>query len=146
MRTIKILLICLSAICAVNISAQVILVPEQKIDWLDLQQNRTNFSVVGDLSPSLVFLSNSALPCFAFRTTSPKGEKYNQANLAEVKTADSLSRWTRNIVTYPTFSTPGNAVNYTDPNGVKQGKWVTIVAGKIVFTVEYKDGKVVEGC
>ena len=93
MRTIKILLICLSAICAVNISAQVILVPEQKIEWLDLQQNRTNFSVVGDLCPTLVFSNNSALPYFAFRASSPLGEKYIQANLAEVKTAEISSSY-----------------------------------------------------
>jgi hypothetical protein len=89
------------------------------------------------LSPLFLFL----LACH-----SPSAETETLAAKASVKTADSLSMWTRNIVTYPTFSTPENAVNYTDPNGMKQGKWVTIVAGKIVFTVEYKDGKTVEGC
>ena len=92
------------------------------------------------LPPLFLFLLACHHPSAETETLAAK------ASPTEVKTADSLSRWTRNIVTYPTFSTPGNAVNYTDPNGVKQGKWVTIVAGKIVFTLEYKDGKVVEGC
>jgi len=87
------------------------------------------------LSPLFLFLLACHHPSAETETLATK------ASPAEVKTADSLSRWTRNIVNYPT-----NAVNYTDPNGVKQGKWVTIVAGKIVFTLEYKDGKVVEGC
>jgi hypothetical protein len=88
MRTIKLLLICLSAICTANSSAQEILVPEQKIEWLDLEQNRTNFSVVGDLCQSLIISNNSPLPYLAFRASSPKGEKFIQPNLSLMKTSE----------------------------------------------------------
>ena len=93
MRTIKLLFICLSAICTANMSAQVILVPEQKIEWLDLSQNRTNLSTVGDLCHSLILSNNATLPIFAFRTSSPKGEKFIQPSLAEIKTSEISSAY-----------------------------------------------------
>ncbi len=88
MRTIKILLICFSVICALNISAQVTLVPEQKIEWLDLQQNRNDCSVIGDLCPSLIISNNYPLPFFAFRATSSKNEKYTQPFLTNLSTSE----------------------------------------------------------
>ena len=84
MRTIKLLLLCLSAICIANASAQEILVPEQKIQWLDIQQNRTNYSVIGDLCPSLVVSNNYPLPFFAFRAKAMKGEKHIAPFLSNV--------------------------------------------------------------
>ena len=91
MRTIKLLLLCISVICATNTWAQVVLVPEQKIQWLDLQQNRTNCSVVGDLCGSLVISNNYPLPFFAFRTSSPKGEKFTQPFLSNILTSEISS-------------------------------------------------------
>jgi hypothetical protein len=87
MRTIKLLLICLSALCAAKSTAQVILVPKQKIEWLDIQQNRTNLSVVGDLCPSLIISNKSPLPFFAFRANSLKNEKFIQPILTQVTTS-----------------------------------------------------------
>ena len=91
MRKIKLLLLCLSAICVANASAQGTLVPEQKIQWLDIQQNRTNFSAVGDLCPSLVISHNSPLPFFAFRASAAKGEKNIAPILANVSIAEISS-------------------------------------------------------
>lgn len=91
MRTIKLLLICISVICVTNTSAQVILVPERKIEWLDIQQNRTTFSVVGDLCPELIVSDNYALPFFAFRTSSLKNEKFVDPILSEIKTSEISS-------------------------------------------------------
>ena len=88
MRTIKLLLLCLSAICAVNVSAQITVVPEQKIVWLDLQQNRTTLSAVADLSPSLVYMTSSPLPYLAFRVTAERDEKFIQPVLVNIKTTE----------------------------------------------------------
>ena len=88
MRTIKLLLLCLSAICAVNVSAQITVVPEQKIVWLDLQQNRTTLSAVADLSPSLVYMTSSPLPYLAFRVTAERDEKFIQPDLVNIKTTE----------------------------------------------------------
>ena len=88
MRTIKLLLICFSVICAAHISAQVVLVSEQKIEWLDIKQNRTPSSVVGDLCSSLVISSNTPLPFFAFRSSSLKNEKFSQPFLANISTSE----------------------------------------------------------
>ena len=93
MRTIKLLLLCLSAICTANASAQEILVPEQKIQWQDIQQNRINYSVVGDLCPSLIISSNSTLPFFAFRAAASKGEKHIAPILANVSSAEISSSY-----------------------------------------------------
>ena len=65
--------------------------PEQKIQWLDIQQNRTNFSAVGDLCPSLVISHNSPLPFFAFRASAAKGEKHIAPILANVSSAEISS-------------------------------------------------------
>lgn len=88
MRTIKLLLICFSAICVINASAQTVVVPEQKIEWLDIEQNRTNFSVVGDLCPALIISNNHSVPFFAFRASSPKNEKFTQAFLTNLKISE----------------------------------------------------------
>lgn len=88
MRTIKLLLLCLSAICAEKASTQVIVVPEQKIVWGDLQQNRTTLSAVGDLSPSLIYTGQSPLPYLAFRITAETDEKFIQPALVNVKTTE----------------------------------------------------------
>ena len=93
MRTIKLLLLCLSAICIANASAQERLVPEQKIQWLDIQQNRTNYSVVGDLCPSLVISNNSTLPFLAFRASALKGEKYIAPTLTNVSSSEISSSY-----------------------------------------------------
>ena len=93
MRTIKLLLLCLSAICIADTSAQDILVPEQKIQWLDIQQNRTNYSVIGDLCPSLLVSNHSPLPFFAFRATSKKGEKHIAPTLSNVSTLEISSSY-----------------------------------------------------
>ena len=93
MRTIKLLLLCLSAICIADTSAQDILVPEQKIQWLDIQQNRTNYSVIGDLCPSLLVSNHSPLPFFAFRATSKKGEKHMAPTLSNMSTLEISSSY-----------------------------------------------------
>ncbi len=93
MRTIKLLLLCFSAICIADASAQEILVPEQKIQWLDIQQNRTTYSVVGDLCPSLIISNNSTLPFFAFRASASKGEKHIAPVLANVSSAEISSSY-----------------------------------------------------
>ena len=93
MRTIKLLLLCFSAICIANASAQEILVPEQKIQWLDIQQNRTNYSVVSDLCPSLIISNSSTLPFFAFRASASKGEKHIAPVLANVTSAEISSSY-----------------------------------------------------
>lgn len=58
--------------------------------------------------------------------------------------ADSMAKWTRNIV--DDYIAPGDTTNFTDANNLKQGKWLTIVNGKVVKTQYYKDGKLVKGC
>lgn len=88
MRTIKLLLFCISAVYMSNVAAQSVIVSEQKIDWLDLQQNRTTPSVVGDLCPSLVISNNYTVPVLAFRTKSFNSEKFNQAFLSNVTTSE----------------------------------------------------------
>jgi hypothetical protein len=93
MRTIKLLFICLSAIYAVNTSAQVIIVPEQKIEWIDVEQNRTNFSVVGDLCSALVNSDNFTLPFFAFRAASSADEKFYQPFLSNISTLEISSSY-----------------------------------------------------
>ena len=93
MRTIKTLFICFSAICTANVSAQVTLVPEQKIEWLDIEQNRTYCSVVGDLCPSLIASEEYALPFLAFRATSVKNEKFSQPFLSNVSTLEINSSY-----------------------------------------------------
>jgi len=93
MRTIKLLLLCLSAICIANASAQETLVAEQKIQWLDIQQNRSNYSVVGDLCPSLIISNNSALPFFAFRASASQGEKYIAPILSSVSASEISSSY-----------------------------------------------------
>jgi hypothetical protein len=91
MRTIKLLILCFSAICLANASAQEILVPEQKIQWLDIQQNGTNYSVVVDLCPSLIISNSSTLPFFAFRASASKGEKHIAPVLANVSSTEISS-------------------------------------------------------
>ncbi|MFA9220768.1 MAG: hypothetical protein ACEQSL_06235, partial [Sediminibacterium sp.] len=93
MRTITLLFICLSAIYAVNSSAQVIIVPEQKIEWIDIEQNRTNFSVVGDLCSALVNSEDFTLPFFAFRVTSSANEKFYQPFLSNISTLEISSSY-----------------------------------------------------
>ncbi|OFY85027.1 MAG: hypothetical protein A3F72_04575 [Bacteroidetes bacterium RIFCSPLOWO2_12_FULL_35_15] len=58
--------------------------------------------------------------------------------------ADSMAKWTRNVV--DDYVAPGDTTNFTDANNLKQGKWLTIVHGKVVKTQYYKDGKLVKGC
>ncbi len=84
MRTIKLLLLCLSAICITNANAQIIIVPEQKIEWLDLKQTSTTGPAVSDLCPSLLFSTQTPLPFFAFRTTSERDEQFINPNLTNV--------------------------------------------------------------
>ena len=91
MRTIKLLFICISVIYAAKTSAQVVLVPEQKVAWLDIEQNRTNFSIVADLCPSLIVSADDELPHLAFRASSPKDQKYIQPLLSEITTGEIRS-------------------------------------------------------
>jgi hypothetical protein len=84
MRTIKLLLFCLSAVYTSRVAAQQMIVPNQKIEWLDLQQNKTIPSVIGDLSPSLVTLDKYSVPVLAFRAISFNNEKFTQPVLSNV--------------------------------------------------------------
>ena len=93
MQPIKLLFICLSAVYAANASAQVIIVPKQKIEWNDVEQNRTNFSVVGDLCSALVNSDHSVLPFFAFRASSSANEKFNQPFLSNISTLEISSSY-----------------------------------------------------
>jgi hypothetical protein len=93
MRTIKLLLLCLSVICVTNVNAQVTIVPEQKIKWLDLQQNRTTCAVVTDLCPALLFSTQTPLPFLAFRATSERNEQFINPALSNVATAEISSSY-----------------------------------------------------
>lgn len=93
MRKIKLLILCLSIFCTTNISAQVLIVPEQKVDWLDIEQNRTRFTVVGDLCPSFVISANYTLPFFSFRATSLKNEKFYQPFLSNISLSEISSSY-----------------------------------------------------
>lgn len=93
MRTIKLLLTCISVICGINISAQVILVPEQKINWLDLKQNRTSFSVVEELCPSLILSTHSPLPVLAFRANTSSSEQFTQPILTQLTISEISSSY-----------------------------------------------------
>ncbi len=53
---------------------------------------------------------------------------------------DSTAKWTRNV--YDFSDDPLKAINYTDENNLKQGRWVTYKNGKTEY---YKDGKIVKG-
>lgn len=88
MRTIKLLIFCISAVYMTNVAAQTIIVPKQKIDWLDLQQNRTTSTVVGDLCSSLIISDNYSVPVFAFRTNSLKSDQFTQPLLINVSTSE----------------------------------------------------------
>jgi hypothetical protein len=93
MRTIKLLFLCISVICTVNISAQVILVPEQKINWQDLKQNRTSFSVVEELCPSLILTAKSPLPVLAFRANTSPNEQFIQPILTQLTISEISSSY-----------------------------------------------------
>jgi len=58
--------------------------------------------------------------------------------------ADSIAKWTKNILPMPT-DIKSDTVNFTDANNLKQGKWI-IFTGKEVKTEYYKNGKLIEGC
>ncbi len=93
MRIIKLISICLSAIYAANITAQVTLVTEQKIEWLDFKQGRTTFSVAEDLCPSLIVDNNSPVPFLAYRAKTSKNEKFIQPILSQEKTSEISSSY-----------------------------------------------------
>lgn len=59
-------------------------------------------------------------------------------------TADSMAKWTKNVKNFVP-NTASDTVNFTDANGLKQGKWI-IFTGKEVKTEFYKDGKRLENC
>ena len=93
MRKFKLLLLCLSIVYTAHTSAQVLLVPEQKIDWLDIEQNRTRFTAVGDLCYSLVISNDNPLPYFSFRTSSLKNEKFYQPFLSNISLSEINSSY-----------------------------------------------------
>ena len=88
MRTIRIILFCISAVYTSNVLAQTVVVSEQKIEWLDLTQDKIAISAVGDLCPSLVISENYMVPVFAFRTNSFKSEKFTQPFLSNISTSE----------------------------------------------------------
>jgi hypothetical protein len=90
------------------------------------------------LSPLFLFL----LACHnePAKTNDPS---VNNSSVADYS-ADSTKKWTRNLEDFP--SLPADAINFTDANNLKQGKWVIIENGKVTKTQYYKDGKLVKGC
>jgi len=93
MRLIKILVFCLSIAYTHNTVAQVTILADQKINWLDLGQSNSSFAVVGDLCPSLLYSPETPLPLFAFRTSSSVETSYTKPILVNIQTAEIRSSY-----------------------------------------------------
>ncbi len=86
------------------------------------------------------------LPLFlllsASQSTTTETNDISKANATTYPAADSMEKWTRNINAHQSNS--GDAINFTDANQQKQGKWVTIENDKIVRTEYFKNGKLID--
>ena len=90
-------------------------------------------------------LSTLLLFLFACNNNSKETADLTKNNVAPKDAiADSMAKWTRNVKNFvPNIMS--DTVNFTDSNGLKQGKWI-IFTGKEVKTEFYKDGKLLENC
>lgn len=85
------------------------------------------------LSPVFLFL----LACHNNPAESNEVSKSNTS----IDSSDAFIRkWTEKMAA----AAPGDTVNFTDANNLKQGHWVTFENDKIVKQEWYKDGKLID--